>query len=342
MSRDSRVEFLAMLDKVSPTLRRAFEEAVQDIRSSAQLRLVEDAIQRGDVEAAMRALQLGSEFFAPLDRAISEAFYQGGVYQMSRLPKAPSTGSQGPVVLRFNTRTLRAETWVREKSSGLITEIVEGQRTAVRETIMAGLERGRGPRAIARDIVGRTEGNRRVGGILGLHSQHAAYVRAARDELSDPELMGRYFDRKRRDRRFDAAIRRAAREGKRLSETDIGKIARRYADRLLGLRGEMIARTETIAALNAGRIEGLQQMVDRGAVTAAQVSIEWDSTADGRTRPDHLFMEGQTVQLGQPFQAPDGSLLYFPGDTSLGASASQTVGCRCYARPRIDFLAAAT
>lgn len=109
MPKDTRQAFMEQLDKISPTLKRTFSEAMQDIRSASQLRLLEDAIDRADLDAAFKVLHLGPEFFAPLVGALGEAFYSGGIYQMSRLPKRIWTGSQaGPPIIRFNGRKARS------------------------------------------------------------------------------------------------------------------------------------------------------------------------------------------------------------------------------------------
>lgn len=342
MPKDTRQAFMEQLDKISPTLKRSFSEAVQDIRSASQLRLLEDAIDRGDLDAAFKVLHLGPVFFAPLDRALGEAFYSGGIYQMSRLPKRIWTGSQaGPLIIRFNGRNPRAEAWVREHSARLIAEITEDQRRLVADTIRAGLRSGRNPRAMALDLAGRVQGNHRLGGLIGLHSNQAAAVRRMRIELSDPGKLGGYFKRASRDRRFDATVRKALSEGRKLNQRTIAKITGRYADRLLKTRADAVARTEGMAAMNAGRLEALDQLVERGDVPRQAVVIQWDATGDARTRQDHAAMNGQTVVLGQPFVFPDGSKAKHPCDGSLGAPGSQTINCRCYAATKIDWLSLA-
>lgn len=339
MTKDTRRAFFEELDKISPKLAAAFLESVTDLTSVSQLRMLEDAISAGDIERAFLALRLDKDFFAPFDRAISEAFYSGGVYQISRLPKRISTGSgSGPLVIRFNGRNPRAEEWARDRSSRLITEITEGQRRMVAETIGEAIKLGRNPRATALEIAGRMEGNRRRGGLIGLHSRQAEAVRKMRAELSDPELMTRYFRRSSRDHRFDRSVRRAMRNGRPLPQDQIAKITGRYSDRMLKARADTIARTESIAAMNAGRMEGLEQLVERGDVPREAIKVKWDATGDSRTRPDHMEMDGKEVVLGEAFVFPDGSRAKHPGDTSLGASGAQTINCRCYVATKIDWL----
>jgi len=109
-------------------------------------------------------------------------------------------------------------------------------------------------------------------------------------------------------------------------------------------RGETIARTETLKALNAGRQEALDQLIENpnNDVRAEDVVRAWDSAGDARTRETHAAADLQDpVPQGQPFIVGGYSLMY-PGDTSLGAPAEEVINCRCYVDVRIDFFARLT
>lgn len=244
------------------------------------------------------------------------------------------------MVIRFDGRNPRAETWLTRNSSRLIVEIVEDQRRAVRQAILEGQAQGKNPRNTALDIIGRYDRakKRRTGGIIGLTSQQAGFVSSARAELSDPRTMSAYLRRGRRDKRYDRTVAKAIREGKRLKQADVDKIAGRYADRLLVYRGEVIARTETQTAVHAGNREGYQQLIDTGAVTAQQVRKVWNATLDRRTRDNHVVLHGTSIGFNEPFTSPTGAQLQHPGDTSLGATGEDTIQCRCWMETRIDFL----
>lgn len=82
-------EFQALLDKLEPEIRKAFMEAVQGITSQAQLKVVAGHIEAGNIDAALVALRIDPAFFRPLDRAITDAYYQGGVMALASLPKLP-------------------------------------------------------------------------------------------------------------------------------------------------------------------------------------------------------------------------------------------------------------
>jgi len=104
-----------------------------------------------------------------------------------------------------------------------------------------------------------------------------------------------------------------------------------FCDRQPKYRREMIARTETIKASNAGSVALFESW---GVVEKK----EWLATGDDRTRDTHLrawadYSEGGTpgpIPLGAAFQV-GGSSLRFPGDPR--GAASETVNCRCTVLP---------
>lgn len=77
----------AVLDTLEPQLRQAFLDAVARVQSAAQLQAIIGHLEAGNIEAAVQALRLDKAFFAPLDRAISEAQWQGGVMALASLPR---------------------------------------------------------------------------------------------------------------------------------------------------------------------------------------------------------------------------------------------------------------
>jgi hypothetical protein len=103
----------------------------------------------------------------------------------------------------------------------------------------------------------------------------------------------------------------------------------------LSLRGQTIARTETIKALNAGRQEAIDQLVEspNNNIAAADVTKTWQDTGDSRTRSSHGAADGQKVGKDEAFTV-GGYQLRYPGDTSLGAPGGETINCRCYMQVR--------
>ncbi len=329
-------EIIKSVETLEPGFKTAFLAAVRDTKSSAQLEVVIAAIKNNRMDEVIKALNLTPEFFAPLDDAVRTAFNKGGrdTMQSTKIPPQPGVGT---LAIRFGGTNPRAQLWVQKHSSTLITAIVADQRAAVRTVVEAGIRGGVGPRTTALNIVGRIDRStgRRVGGILGLTSNQAGFVTNARRELEsgNKSLLKNYLTRRQRDRRFDSIVQRSIKTGAPISAKDTTRMADRYSDKLLKLRGDTIARTESLAAFNAGRQEGLNQLVDSGAVKNEQVRRIWRTASDSRVRDTHQALNGEVVGLKQEFS----NGLMFPA--APGGAPEETINCRCIVETKIDHLA---
>lgn len=342
-SNRTRIERLT--NKFEPELKSAFLDAVRDISNRAELKTIVTRLERGDIAGAIEAVHLDPAAYRLLDNAIARAFDEGGASAIGSLPKIRAPGG-GQFVVRWDARNIRAETWLREHSSTLITRITVDQRNAIRMALVEGMEAGLNPRSTALNIIGRV--NRatkaREGGIIGLTSQQAEQLAAVRRILADPAEIRRFFIKdeatgkwkpryKLTPRRWDAQIAQAIKEGRALSAADIAKISTVHSNKLLELRGKTIARTETMAALNQSGIEAMQQAIDAGAVKAETVTKIWHTARDPRVRDSHAAQDRQTIGLNEVF----GNGLRYPGDPSGGAH--ETANCRCWLETKIDFTA---
>ena len=65
-------------------------------------------------------------------------------------------------------------------------------------------------------------------------------------------------------------------------------------------------------------------------IIAASGTKDWSAILDSVTRQSHVIADGQTQPINEPFIV-QGELLRYPADSSLGASASNTINCRCSA-----------
>lgn len=83
------------INALEPTIRDAFLQSIADIRSEAQMALVIDAIEKGDVQKLVAVLNLDATFFTPLDRAIEGAYIEGGIRALSGLPVIPDPATGG-------------------------------------------------------------------------------------------------------------------------------------------------------------------------------------------------------------------------------------------------------
>lgn len=316
-----------LLKQYDASIQAAFLEAIRNKANSINLTDLAAAIEAREIDRALRIAGVTRADLFPFDSAISSAYVAGG---QTIAAAAPSFA----VSFGFDGRATRAEAWARDHVGGLVTNIVTEQQEMLRTVITEQLAKGINPRQIASRISGAKVGNTRQGGFIGLSSPQQQYLKNAREDLEG--FSERYFTRKLRDRRYDSIVRKAIDSKTPLSNRDIARITEAYSDRMLHHRAEVIARSESITALRAGRDEGVRQAIENGAMS--NVMKEWDDTGDQRTREDHVAMRGQIVPMDQPFIAPDGSLLMYPGDGSLGASASQTTLCRCTTFYTVDWL----
>lgn len=94
-----------------------------------------------------------------------------------------------------------------------------------------------------------------------------------------------------------------------------------YLREIIPHRREVIARTETLTASSVGSRAGAK-------ATGLALDHVWVSTRDNRTRATHVEANGSRVDLDEPFMV-GGERMMFPRDTSLGASAENTIQCRC-------------
>ncbi|ULJ73596.1 phage minor head protein [Rhizobium gallicum] len=336
-----RQQLSDLIDRLSPDMEKAFREAIEDIKSEIVLREVVERLERRDVQGAIEALHIDPAAFRPLSEALRQAFNAGGLLTSQNMPRlADPMGARG--VFRWDVSNQGAEAIIRDLSSTMITNITDDTRQMVREKIETAYAKGQGPNTIALDIAGRVNAvtKHREGGLLGMTSNLARTVENARTALAagDVEGMRHYLTLTRRDKRFDRQVLKAIQEGKALPADVVAKITGRLSDRYIQLRAETIARTETGMAVMSAKHEAFLQALAKSNRDARLVTRKWRSAGDNRVRHTHMVLNAQEVTgMDLPFQSPSGALLRYPGDTSLGAGASEVVGCRCDVEYNFNF-----
>jgi hypothetical protein len=335
-----------LLDQMEPQVRQAFLDAIADITDETVIQALTDAIATGNVEHALSVLNLDPVVFSGVPDTTNDIFKMAGVLtaEAARVARDPNTGAR--IVFRFNVRSPPAEDWLRTESSRLVVGLSNTAKKTVRQTLAAGMERGDNPRTTALDIVGRVSkvSGRREGGTIGLTPNMEQYVQNAKNELlsGDPRLLQNYLTRERRDARFDVKVRRALEAGKPLAQADVDMMIGRYSDSLLKLRGDNIARTETLLSLHAGQSESIRQLISSGKVQEQDVVKIWHTNIDGRERRSHYILNTRRVQFQDAFVSPEtGALMMHPGDRSLGALPQDVINCRCHAEYKVDYISAA-
>ena len=190
-TRDTRKAFLKLLDDTWPGVRSEFVAAMRQARAGVDMKALEAAIARGDVDAAFRALRFDAADLFKTDTAITAALAAGGNYQMGAFQHATRRAPiASRVVQSFGGRNERAERIARDLGARLVTEVLDDTRVLIAQTIRAGLEAGAGPRRTALDIGGRVVNGKRQGGLVGLHSTQAGYVNGRIDPITQRLIPG--------------------------------------------------------------------------------------------------------------------------------------------------------
>ncbi|MFA7308189.1 MAG: phage minor head protein [Hyphomicrobium sp.] len=329
------VDIEALTEEWEPRLRKAFIDAVRAIADKASIAAIEARLKIGDVDGAVRALGLDVNDFAGLRNAIADAYGAGGSAVAETIPAARDGGG-ALIRILFDIRSPRAEQWLQAKSSGLITEIVDDQRAMVRANLTASLQEGVNPRTAALDLVGKIDPKTksRVGGVVGLTSQQESWQRRYAAELAstDPGELQKALGRGLRDKRFDGAVRKAAASGEPIPAATQAKMLAAYRARSLKYRGDVIARTETIRALGAAKVEAYDQAIERGQVQEDRLKKFWVTAGDERVRDTHRLIPGLNKQgrrWREPFATPTGPSMHAPHD--------RDIQCRCREEVRISY-----
>lgn len=103
-------------------------------------------------------------------------------------------------------------------------------------------------------------------------------------------------------------------------------VAAADTERMLAHRAEMIAHTESLRSVSRAQHHAWRQTAEQMGFADERIRRTRNTTVDGRERPTHAEMNGQTVQGFEPFESPSGALLMHPGSA---APPEETINCRC-------------
>ena len=317
MASAERLRLERLLEGVEVLVRRAFLEFLRSARSDEVLRAIADALERRDVEAAMRIVD---SYVVRFSTVIPRAFQRAARLEMEQAERAlrPIAGA---VAISFDPAAPAAAALMRRQQLQLIREFSSEQRRATALALSEALSTGAGPREAARAFRGS------IG--LTARQERAAlnYERLLREGSAEA------LSRDARDRRFDRTVRAAIRTGEPLSPAQVDRMGERYREGYLSMRAETIARTETTRVVGAARREAFRQTIDDLGLDRTKVRRVWNSTLDKRTRDSHRDMDGQEVELDEPFVSGAGNRIMFPGDPD--APAEEVINCRCVVTNRV-------
>lgn len=310
---------LGIADKAAPAVKAAFLEALRRLRGTAKDAELHDALARGDIQAAMRALgveeRLPAELRPGLTKPLEDAFITTG-----RATPEKTIGVR--VGMRFDLSNPHTAQFLRNYDLGLIRQVSQETRDGIRQVIIDAFRYGGHPYEQARAIRAS----------IGLTETQAAHVGTFRRLLESNDR--RALARELRDRRFDRSVRRAVAEDHTPDPEHVDRMVARYRDRFINMRAETIARTETIRASNAAQTLAWRQAVTNGLLDGTVLRRHWLVTPDDRLCPyceDTPELNSGGIALDDYFQTPLGLVPYpplhpncFPGDTLVAARSRIT------------------
>ncbi|QDP53961.1 MAG: hypothetical protein GOVbin2937_38 [Prokaryotic dsDNA virus sp.] len=316
----------ALLQRQSVAVRKAFLEAMQKATNAVDRAELIRLLEAGDIERAAALFRIERGTMFPLSEAIRDAFIGGGLAVADELPK----GLSG--VFGFDGRHDRAVALAERQAAELVTNISEDAIANARKVIVDGLNTNRSLNSVARDLVGRKVGRQRVGGVIGLTEPQTDRMINLRSMLSDPDRIGEYFKDadmkipryKESDRRFDAMVRRAIKNGKALPAADVDRVADAYKSKASGNRAKGVALDQANSAIAQGRAEAYRQLMDRDEVES--ITKRWQKSPRRHDREDHKAMDGVTIPLNEKFQFADVAM-DGPHDPAGGPEHNMYCGC---------------
>lgn len=164
----------------------------------------------------------------------------------------------------FNPRNPRIARYIRTVTAEMVTEINDQNKLAIRQSVRDSMNRGLPPRKMAK-LIPRT---------VGLNERQAT----ARDRL------------------------RASLTEQGLPPGRVETQVTAYEKRALKYRMDMIARTESINAVNHGQLETWDQAADQELLDKSVAEKGWVLTPDDRACKFCRSLNGTAVPLDQKFQ----------------------------------------
>lgn len=327
----TEIERLAM--KIEPAFAKAIMQYLEALKESVSLDDIVAALKSGDIG---KVVSLISDANVGAARAKVADSVQSAVWGGGALAATQIASNITSVHFAFDKLNPRLVTWLQTYSLGLIKQINDQTREAIREKLVTGMNAGANPIKVAREVKGA----------IGLTTRQAKAVANYRKELETFHLrrsakgfgLGNSIDRvngrqvfkpdedgtpqdgiderRLRDFRFDGQLKTAMEQSKPLSEAQINKMVEAYERKYLKFRSETIARTEALRTTNFGVQDGWRQAIEDQVADEKLVRRRWVVAADERLCEVCSAVPGMNpkkgVKFDQPFGTPKGPVMLPP------------------------------
>ena len=229
---------------------RALDNIGNDLNDTNVLRAIQEAIEAGTPEDASIALKWG-DFVTSLNKVVPNLANQVAA---SANISAKSLPKRITIESNFTATDPRAIAWAQQRAGARVAGITRESQKAVAETIANGLKTS----------YTRQEVVERLRKIVGLDARQA-------------RALGNFYEKN---------LQQLLEEGYTYEEAveEVTKLSKQYRERLLTQRATRIARTETLAAANAGRMLSWAEADSQGLLPPDSVK-RWKTATDERTCP---------------------------------------------------------
>jgi len=263
-------------NKLERKMELVFISAVRQARLDMDAEAVGNAIVNGNATAAEKAIPLDGfeEKLRNAKTVLRQAFTAAAEGAVDVLPaevfeeERSAEGVTKQASFGFDTVNPRAVAWVEGNTARLVRDVSNGTMFGIRLTVRDAIEQGQTVDAVSRQI-------RPMIGLTEAQIQQGLRLRQT--------LIGRGITGARQDRLISGFTRKAIRD-----------------------RARIIARTELIAAANAGQNELWLQARDDGLIERSSRK-KWITTPDDRADPNCLVLDGEEVQIDRIFSGGVGA-----------------------------------
>ena len=319
-----------LIQTIEPALLRAYVTCFRRIASNVDRRALIEAVARTDIAEAIA--------LAGVTRAALGPLYAELLQANSLAIQALADHISIVLPVTDSLQVPETRNFVHGNIDQTIDGIVSGSNEVIGSAILYGFEQDMKPETIVTMIIGTVAAGMSInkvnpvrnGGLMGLTPQQFDWIKTARRELKMIPPSEKYLKRTLREKSLDKIVREAIKTGKALSSSKVVQIIGAYAAKIVLEQARRLALREVMKAVNGNRLRLLLKSLEGKDMSLA--TKEWVTQGDNRVRHSHRAMQGQRINLLDPFVSPSGAQLQYPHDPK--APQSETAGCRCWFRAR--------
>jgi len=291
-----------MQGDVAAALLRSLRIIRESISEAELARLIADGSIEQLIAEAFSEKALDRAFL-PLRQRLRTTTERGFKFTTADLPRGGRVDGEIAVMFdHLNPKVLEA---LQALDTRVLSTLKDDVRETVREAVRVGLEAGRPPRLIAKEIRS----------VIGLGPSQVREVQNFRDALAGAN--GRSVTAYQlRNRTVDRLLAKGP-----LTPAQIDRYTELYRQARVAQNAATVAKTATLDAYKQGQALSWQAARDNGVIPPGfELMKTWVTVGDDRVRDEHVEMQGETV----PFDSR-----YSNGEDVPGES---TYNCRCVSR----------